>query len=117
MITRAARFSINEDAVLWNKIKTCDEKALVLKLEKGNNLTIFWTTVFEGVKEIIDNLVPRAIPLIAKRCAGDKFEIIENTVKQSKVEYLRNVDQKRRISSESIRVKKRVKERSSNIYS
>ena len=68
------------------------------------------------MKEIIDNLVPRAIPLIAKRCAGDKVEIIENTVKQSKVEHLRNVDQKRRISSEK-RVKKRVKERSSNIYS
>ena len=58
-------------------------------------------------KEIIDNLVPRAIPFIAKRCAGDEVEIIENTAKQSKVEHLRNVDQKRRIYSESIRVKKK----------
>ena len=54
MITRTARFSINEEAALRKKIKTCNEEALVLKLEKGSNLRIFCsTTRFEELKEII----------------------------------------------------------------
>ena len=47
---------MNEEAALSKKIKTCNEEALVLKLEKGNNLRIFSsTTAFEEVKEIIEN--------------------------------------------------------------
>ena len=34
MITRTARFSMNEEAALRKKIKTCNEEAVVLKLEK-----------------------------------------------------------------------------------
>ena len=34
MITRTARFSMNEEAALRKKIKTCNEETLVLKLEK-----------------------------------------------------------------------------------
>ena len=41
MITRTARFNMNGKAALKKKIKTCNEEALVLKLEKGNNLRIF----------------------------------------------------------------------------
>ena len=72
MIIRTTRFSMNEEAPLRKKIKTCNEEALVLKLEKGNNLRIFCSiTAFEGVKEIIENTVR----------------------KSSKVEHLRNEDQ------------------------
>ena len=34
MITRTARFSMNEEAALRKKIKTCNEETLVLKLDK-----------------------------------------------------------------------------------
>ena len=61
MITRAARFSMNEEAALRKKIKTCHEEALVLKLEKGNNLRIFCSaTAFQGVKEIIETQLAKA---------------------------------------------------------
>ena len=53
MITRIARFSMNEEAALRKNTKTCNEEQLELKFEEGNNLRIFCsTTVFEGVKEI-----------------------------------------------------------------
>ena len=51
MITRAARFSINEEeAALRKKFKTCNEEVLMLKLQKGNNLIIFYGTTFEEMK-------------------------------------------------------------------
>ena len=34
MISRTARFSMNEEAALRKKIKTCNEEVLVLKLGK-----------------------------------------------------------------------------------
>ena len=37
MITKTARFSMNEKAILRKKIKTWNEEALVLILEKGND--------------------------------------------------------------------------------
>ena len=47
---------MNKETALRKKIKTCNEEALVLKLEKGNNLRIFCsTTAFEGMKEIVEN--------------------------------------------------------------
>ena len=56
MITRTARFSVNEEAAVRKTIKTSNEELLVVKLEKGNNLRIFCsTTAFEGVKKIIEN--------------------------------------------------------------
>ena len=82
MITMTARFSMNKEAAL----RTCNEDALVLKLEKGNNLRIFCNaTAFAGVKEIIENTVR----------------------KSNRVEHLRNEDQEERICSESIRVKEK----------
>ena len=72
MITRTARFSMNEEAAVRKKIKTCNEEPLLVKLEKGNNLRIFCsTTAFEGVKQIIENTVS----------------------KTNKKEYIRNKDQ------------------------
>ena len=45
---------MNEEAASRKKIKTCNEEAFILKLEKGNNLRIFFSsTGFEGVKQII----------------------------------------------------------------
>ena len=71
MIASTARFSMNEEVALRTKIKTYNEEALVLKLEKGNNLRIFCSaTAFEGVKEIIEYTVS----------------------KSNKVEHLRNED-------------------------
>ena len=71
MIARISRFSMNEEVALRTKIKTYNEEALVLKLEKGNNLRIFCSaTAFEGVKEIIEYTVS----------------------KSNKVEHLRNED-------------------------
>ena len=61
MITRTAGLRMNEEAAFRKKIKACNEEALVLKLEKGNNLKINCsTTVFEGMKEIIENTVRKS---------------------------------------------------------
>ena len=58
LIIRTVRFSMNEEAAIRKKIKTCYEEPLVVKLEKGNDLRIFCsTTAFEGVKQIIENTV------------------------------------------------------------
>ena len=86
---------MNEEAALRKKIKTCNEEALVLKLQKKNNLRIFCsTTAFEGVNEII-----------------------ENTVRKSKkLEHLRHEDQGGRIYSESICVKEKESRRNQVIY-
>ena len=95
MITRTARFSMNEEATLRKKIKRCNEEALVLKLEEGNNLRIFCsTTAFEGLKKIIENTVS----------------------KSKKVENLRNEDQEGRIYSENVRAKEKESRRNQVIY-
>lgn len=60
MITRTARFNVNEETSFKKKIKTCNEKAIALKLEKGNNPRIFCSATFEGVKETIENTVRKA---------------------------------------------------------
>ena len=86
MITRTARFSMNEEAAVRKKIKTCNEEPLLVKLEKGNNLRIFCsTTAFEGVKQIIENTVSKI----------------------NKIEYIRNEDQEGKIYSESIRAREK----------
>ena len=41
VITRTARFSMNEEAAVRKKMKSCNEEPLLVKLEKGNNLRIF----------------------------------------------------------------------------
>ena len=78
-----------------NRIIQSMKNALVLKLEKGNNLRIFCrTTTFKGVKEIIKNTIS----------------------KSKKVEHLRNEVQERRIHSESIRVKVKDSRKNEAIY-
>ena len=53
VITRTARFSMNEEAAVRTKIKTCNEEPLLVK-----DLRIFCsTTAFEGVKQIDENTV------------------------------------------------------------
>ena len=95
MITRRARFSMNEEAVVRKKIKAYNEEPLVVKLEKGNDLKIFCsTTAFEGVKQIIENTVSKI----------------------NKIEYIRNKDQEGRIYSESIRVREKESSRNQVIY-
>ena len=84
MITRTARFSMNEETAVRKKIKTCNKEPLIGKLKKENNLRIFCsTTGFEEVKQIIENTVNKII----------------------KVECIRNEDQEERIYNESTRVK------------
>ena len=95
VITRTARFSMNEEAAVRKKIKTCNEEPLLVKLEKGNNLRIFCsTTAFEGVKQIIENTVSKI----------------------NKIEYIRNEDQEGRIYSEIIRVREKESKRNRVIY-
>ena len=95
VITRTARFSMNEEAAVRKKIKTCNKEPLLVKLEKGNNLRIFCsTTAFEGVKQIIENTVSKI----------------------NKIEYIRNEDQEGRIYSESIRVREKESRRNQVIY-
>ena len=90
VVTRTARFSMNEKAAVRKKIKTCNEEPLLVKLEKGNNLRIFCsTTTFEGVKQIIENTVSKI----------------------NKIEYIRNEDQEGRIYSEIIRVREKESKR------
>ena len=87
MITKTARLSMNEEAALRNKIKTCNDEALMLKCEKGNNSIC-------RVKEIIEKIVR----------------------KSNRVEHLRNEDQEGRTYSESIRVKEKESRRNQVIY-
>ena len=95
MITRTDRLSMNDEAAVRKKIKICNEEPLVVKLEKGNNLRIFFsTTTFEGVKQIIENTVSKI----------------------NKIEYIRNEDQEGRIYSESIRVREKESRRNQVIY-
>ena len=41
MITRTARFSMNEEVAIRKKTETCNDEPLVVKLEKGNDLEYF----------------------------------------------------------------------------
>ena len=53
-------WSQRQHNLIWTskQRKTCNEEALVVKLEKGNNLRIFCsTTPFEGVLKIVENTV------------------------------------------------------------
>ena len=87
---------MNKETALRKKIKICNEEALVLKLEKGNNLRIFCsTTAFEGMKEIVESTVR----------------------KSNKVKDLRNEDYKRGVYSESMSQRKGIKKNSHSIYS
>ena len=66
-----------------------------MKLEKGNNLTIFCcTTAFEGVKQVIENTVSKI----------------------NKIEYINNEDQDGRIYSECITVREKESKRNQVIY-
>ena len=95
MITRTARFSMDEEAAVRKKIKTCNEEPSAVKLEKGNNLRIFCiTTAFEEVKQIVENTVSKI----------------------NKIEYMRNEDQEGRLYSESIRVREKQSRRNQVIY-
>ena len=95
-ITRTARFSMNEEAAVRKKIKTCNEEPLLVKLEKGNNLRTFCrTTTFEGVKQIIENTVSKI----------NKTE-----------HHIKNEDQEGKIYSESIRVREKEPRRNQVIY-
>ena len=58
---RAARFNTDKKAALRNKIKICNEEALILELEKGNNLRIFCSkTAFEWVKRFLKTQLANA---------------------------------------------------------
>ena len=95
MITRTARFNMNEEAALRKKIRTSNEEALVLKLGKGNNLRVFCSTsAFERVKKMIENTVSKG----------------------NKKENLRNKDHDERRHSESIRVKEKQSRKNQVIY-
>ena len=95
MMTRTARFSMDEEAAVRKKIKTCNEESSAVKLEKGNNLRIFCiATAFEEVKQIVENTVSKI----------------------NKIEYIRNEDQEGRLYSESIRVREKQSRRNQVIY-
>ena len=95
MITRTARFSMNEEVAVRKKTETCNDEPLVAKLEKGNNLRIFCSkTSFEGVKQIIKNTVSKI----------------------NKMEHIGNEDQEGRIYSGSIRVREKESRKIQVIY-
>ena len=95
MITRTARFSMNEEAAGRKKITTRSEERLVVKLEKEKNLRIFCSTAaFDEMKQIIENTVSKI----------------------NKIEYARNEDQEGRIYGESIRVREKKSRRNQVMY-
>ena len=95
IITRTARFSMNEETAGRKKITTCSEERLVVKLEIEKNLRIFCsTTAFDRMKQIIENTVSKI----------------------NKIECTRNEDQEGRIYSESIRVREKKSRRNQVIY-
>ena len=95
MITRTARFSINEEVAVRNKVKTYNKESLVVKLEKGNNLRLLCrTAAFGGVKQIIENKVSKI----------------------NKIEHIRNGAQEGRVHTESIRVREKKSKRNQVIH-
>ena len=95
MIIRTARFSINEEVAVRNKVKTYNKEPLVAKLEKGNNLRLFCSTAaFGGVKQIIGNKVSKI----------------------NKIEHIRNGAQEGRVHIESIRVREKKSKRNQVIH-
>ena len=95
MITRTARFSINEEVAVINKVKTYNKEPLAVKLEKGNNLRLFCSTAaFGGVKQIIENKVSKI----------------------NKIEHIRNGAQEGRVHIESIRVRENKSKRNQVIH-
>ena len=86
---------MNKEVSVRKKIKTCNEEPLVVKREREKNLRIFCSsTLFEEVKQIIENTVS----------------------KTKKIEHIRNEDQKGEIDSESIKVMKNELRRNQVIY-
>ena len=86
---------MNKEVSVRKKIKTCNEEPLVVKREWEKNLRIFCSsTLFEEVKQIIENTVS----------------------KTKKIEHIRNEDQKGEIYSESIKVMKNELRRNQVIY-
>ena len=56
--TRQSNSVLNQTGALTKKIKSCRQEALVVKLEKGNNLRIHCsTTAFETVRKLIGSQI------------------------------------------------------------
>ena len=52
--SKHGNFTLNEKAAIQKKIKSCKDRSLVVKMEKGNNLRIYCsTTAFEKIKRQI----------------------------------------------------------------
>ena len=78
-------FTLNEKAAIQKKkIKSCKDQSLVVKMEKGNNLTIYCsTTAFEVIRR----------------------QIVRSIQENTNLENIENEDQKGQVYSEILRVK------------
>ena len=58
IMTRTARYRINENAAIDKKIKACNNEPIQIKMEKGNNLRVYCSAVaFEGVRGILEKIL------------------------------------------------------------
>ena len=58
IMTRTARYRINEKAAIDKKIKACNNEPIQIKMEKGNNLRVYCSAVaFEGVRGILEKIL------------------------------------------------------------
>ena len=52
--SKHGNFSLNENTAIQEKIKSCRDQSLVVKMEKGNNLMIYCsTTAFKKIRKQI----------------------------------------------------------------
>ena len=62
--TRQSNFVLNQTVALTKKIKSCRQKTLVVKLEKGSNLRIHCNTnAFETVRKLIGSQIDNSSTL------------------------------------------------------
>ena len=58
--SRRVNYAINQKTAAKKKIKSCREVPLQIKMEKGNNLTIFCsTTAFENIRKMFIETIAR----------------------------------------------------------
>ena len=82
--SKQGNFTLNEEAAIPKKIKSCKDESLVVKMEKGNNLRIYCsTTAFEKIRR----------------------QIVRSIQENTNLEHIENEDQKGQVYSQILRVK------------
>ena len=79
---RRLNYTINEKTAINNKIKSCREVPLQIKMEKGNNLRTFCsTTTFENIRKIIKETIASNYALEKTENRDNSEKVVIKTIK------------------------------------